>query len=112
MGSIPLERHGSGPWFAAGDLPPSRTTSAKEGANGGLEKRPDAGERPSDEEGPKSSHSGSSSPVVRDGEKGDCVGAEECGRRGGGYVVGAGGGGAGAGAVGGRARARVRHLLK
>jgi hypothetical protein len=108
MGSIPLERHRSGPWFATGDLPPLRTTSAKEGADGGLEKRPDAGERPSDEEGPKSSHSGSSSPAVRDGEKGDRVGAEECGRRGGGCMVGAGGGGAGIGAMGGRrGRARV-----
>jgi hypothetical protein len=74
MGSFPFERPRSRPGVATDDLPLPATTSVKESASEESERRPDAGERPSNDEGLKSSHSGSSSPAVRDrlgeGEKG------------------------------------------
>jgi hypothetical protein len=35
MGAIPLGWQGSGPWSTTSDLPPTRTTSMKEGADEG-----------------------------------------------------------------------------
>jgi hypothetical protein len=70
-------------------------------------RQPEAGERPSDEEGLKSNHSGSSSPSAKDEEKGVMPGLRRGGlARGGGgseLVALAGGGGAGL-AGGGRGR--------
>jgi hypothetical protein len=72
-GAFPLEHSGSDD---AGALPFPYTTSAKEGDGKELGKRPDTGEQPSGEEGLKSSHSSSSSPVAQDddGENGETLG--------------------------------------
>jgi hypothetical protein len=76
--SLPLERLGSGAYATTDNLPLMTTTSTKEGASEVPDKRPDARERPSDEEGLKRSQSGTSSPTARDaledGEKGVALG--------------------------------------
>jgi hypothetical protein len=64
MGSFPFERPRSGPNAAIGDLPLLATTSTKESAGEEPERQPDVGERPSDDEGIKSSHSRSFSLAV------------------------------------------------